>query len=97
MKKLFAMGMALALSATPAYADVDSLRTIADLGVNEGGNYYISIVEGVNAKCEYKVIFFADKASLSVLLAAKLAGRRIRSLNYNTTTTTCTLVGFSIE
>lgn len=89
--------MALALSTSPAFADVDSMRTIGDLGVNEGSNYYISIVEGVNSKCQYGVIFFADKASLSVLLAAKMAGRRIKLLNYNTTTTTCSLLGFTIE
>lgn len=73
------------------------MRTIGDLGVNEGGNYYIKIVEGINAKCQYSVIYFSDKASLSVLLAAKIAGRRVKSLNYNTTTTTCMLLGFTIE
>jgi hypothetical protein len=97
MKKLLALGLALAVAATPALADVDSMRTITDMGVNEGGNYYFTVAEGVNTKCQYGVIFFSDKASLSVLLAAKMAGKRIKLLNYNTTTATCTLVGFSIE
>lgn len=97
MKKLIAIGTALALSASQASADVESMRTVADIGINEGSNYYMTIVEGVNPKCQYGVIFFADKASLSVLLTAKLAGRRIKTLNYDTTTTTCKLLGFVIE
>lgn len=91
------LALALAVSSPSAFADVDSMRTITDVGVNEGGNYYFSVAEGVNTKCQYGVIFFSDKASLSVLLAAKMSGKRIKLLNYNTTTATCTLVGFSIE
>lgn len=97
MKKYLALGIALACSTSPALADTDSMRTIADIGVNEGSNYYFSVVEGVNTKCQYGVIFFSDKASLSVLLAAKMASRRIKLLTYNTTTTTCALQGFTIE
>ncbi|MFL6658082.1 MAG: hypothetical protein ACJ8GW_08435 [Massilia sp.] len=99
MKKYLTLALILALSlaGTAAKADTDAMRTITDLGVNEGSNYYFSVAEGINTKCQYGVIFFSDKASLSVLLAAKLAGKRIKLLNYNTTTTTCTLVGFSIE
>lgn len=41
--------------------------------------------------------FFSDKASLSDLLAVKMASRRIKLLTYNTTTTTCALQGFTIE
>jgi hypothetical protein len=97
MKKLLTMGLALAMSSAPALADVDMMRTIADMGVDVGGNNYFSVVEGINSTCQYGVIFFTDKASLSVLLAAKMAGKRIKVLNYDTTTSTCTLVGFRIE
>ncbi len=97
MKKIIALGMALAFSTSAALADTDAMRTIADIGVNEGSNYYFTVAEGVNTKCQYGVIFFSDKASLSVLLAAKMAGRRIKLLTYNTATTTCALQGFSIE
>jgi hypothetical protein len=97
MKKLLALVLALGLSSDPAFADVESMRTITDMGVNEGGNYYFSVAEGINSKCQYGVIFFSDKASLSVLLAAKMSAKRIKLLNYSTTTTTCTLIGFSIE
>ena len=36
-------------------------RTIGDIGVNEGCNYYFSVFEGVNTKCQYGVIFSATK------------------------------------
>lgn len=97
MNKLFVVAISLALFSSPARGDVDSLRTITDMGANEGGNYYFSVAEGINPKCQYGVVFYSDKSSLTLLLAAKLAGRRIKLLNYNTTTTTCTLIGFSIE
>jgi hypothetical protein len=97
MKKLLAFGMALAMFSTAALAEVETMRTITDMGVDVGANNYFKVAEGVNANCSYGVIFFSDKASLSVLLAAKMAGKRIKVLNYNTTTTTCTLVGFIIE
>jgi hypothetical protein len=69
-----------AFTTSPAVADTDSMRTIANIGVNESSNYYFSVFEGVNTKCQYGVIFFSDKASLSVLLAAKMASRRIKLL-----------------
>lgn len=97
MKKLFILGLTVALLSGRVVADVDSMRTITDIGVNEGSNYYFSVAEGVNSKCQYGVIFFADKASLAVLLTAKTSGKRIKLLNYDTTTTTCKLIGFSVE
>jgi hypothetical protein len=46
-----------AFSTSPAVADTDSMRTIANIGVNESSNYYFSVFEGVNTKCQYGVIF----------------------------------------
>lgn len=97
MKKLFTIGLMAAVFSNSALADVDSMRTITEIGVDGGINYYFSVAEGINANCQYGVIFFADKASLSVLLTAKISGRRIKLLNYDTTTSTCKLLGFSIE
>jgi hypothetical protein len=102
MKKILALGLTLALFCGQARAvqKLESMRTITEFGMNDGVDKgYFKVAEGYTATCQYGVVFFAGKGFLNVLLAAKLAGKKIVLLNYDydATSTVCTLVGFSIE
>ncbi|OZY84310.1 hypothetical protein CBP51_13935 [Cellvibrio mixtus] len=100
MKKLFASGFVAVLLSSHALAVGENNKTITTFALNDNaGNGYIRVLEPLTQPCNFGVISFSGNSQLSVLLAAKMAGKKIAFLNYdfNSATKECTLVSFEIE
>lgn len=83
-----------------AFAVGENNKTITTFALNDtAGNGYIRVAEPLTQPCSYNVLRFSGNAQLSVLLAAKMAGKRIAFLNYaiDETTKSCTIISFEIE
>lgn len=100
MKKVLVLGFFSALLSFKAMAVGESNKTITTLALNDNaGNGYIRVMEPLTQPCSHGVIKFSGSSQLSVLLAAKMASKKILFMNYefNDTTKDCTLISFEIE
>jgi hypothetical protein len=102
MKKILALGFVMFFCSAQAFAvaEVENNKTITKFGLNDGTeNGYFGVAEGINPKCKFGVVMFSGKGFLSVLLATKMAGKKIILLSYNfdTTTTYCNLASLEVE
>jgi hypothetical protein len=102
MKKVLALGCVVFFSSAQVFAavDVENNKTITRFGLNDGTeNGYFGVAEGINPKCKFGVVMFSGKGFLSVLLATKMAGKKITLLSYNfdAVTTQCNLTSLEVE
>jgi hypothetical protein len=100
MKKVVTLGLIATLLSAQAFAVVENNKTITTFALNDSiGNGYFGVAEPLTQLCNFGVIMFSGNSFLTVLLAAKLAGKKISLLNYNFNSSTkeCTLISFAIE
>ena len=100
MKKILVLGFVTTLLSAQVLAVGENNKTITTFALNDNaGNGYIRVAEPLTQSCNFGVIRFSGNSQLSVLLAAKLAGKKIAFLNYdfNSPTKDCTLVSFELE
>jgi hypothetical protein len=100
MKKALVISLFATFLSAQALAVGENNKTITTFALNDNtGNGYIRVAEPLTQPCNFGVIRFSGNSQLSVLLAAKLAGKKIAFLNYdfNSSTKDCTIVSFELE
>ncbi len=88
MKNILIFGLILSTFPFQAFAaQTDPNRTITALSVEPGNRGYFKVSEGFTLSCQYNVVYFdvessSGKGYLSLLMAAKMSGKKV-TITYN--------------
>ena len=102
MKKSLIFTIVLGMLSTQAAAEDDSYKTIENVTVESGDKGYIRVAGGFASSCLYNVAYFdlttfTGRGQLSILMAAKMANKKVKVVYNKDASDICTLTHVTIE
>lgn len=99
MNRFFVVIICIFLCSTQAYAaQVEYGKTITNFAVEGIESGYFRVAEPLVQPCKFGVIYYSGRGYLSILLAAKSAGKKLSLISYNIDSSNiCTATTIEIE